>query len=98
VERYPSKNLFQRKHQNSPGMERSNIGMKETEKGRCYKVVTNNAAQYSIWPTDGKNPIGWKDVGVLGSRNDCFAFIEKVWPDVRPLSSRTKMGSASNRV
>ena len=52
--------------------------MEERGKDREYKVVMKREAQYSIWPVHERNPLGWKDVGVLGSRSDCFAFIEKV--------------------
>ena len=71
--------------------------MEERGKDRDYKVVVNHEAQYSIWPVYEKNPLGWKDVGVLGSRNECFAFIEKVWIGARPLSLQRRMAAASNR-
>jgi MbtH protein len=70
----------------------------ETGKDREFKVVVNHFKQYSIWPAGGNNPLGWKDVGILGSRYDCFAFIEKVWVDVRPLNLANKIGSASIRI
>ena len=41
-----------------------------------YKVVVNDEEQYSIWPSDWKNPAGWKDEGMSGSRSDCLAHIE----------------------
>jgi MbtH-like protein len=28
-----------------------------------YKVVLNHEEQYSIWPADHENPLGWRDVG-----------------------------------
>lgn len=72
--------------------------MQPIQINRDYKVVVNHEEQYSIWPADGKNPLGWKDVGILGSRRDCFAFIEKVGIDARPLSCRKKVAAESNRV
>ena len=72
--------------------------MEITGNNRGYKVVMNREAQYSIWPVHERNPLGWKDVGVLGSRNECFAFIEKVWIGARPLSLRRKIGGAINRL
>ena len=72
--------------------------MDATQIDRSYKVVVNHEKQYSIWRVDRKNPFGWKDVGILGSRYDCFAFIEKVWVGVRPLNLPNKIGSASHRV
>ena len=72
--------------------------MDATQKDREFKVVVNHEKQYSIWPADRKNPLGWRDVGILGSRYDCFAFIEKVWVDVRPLNLPNRIGSAGNRI
>ena len=72
--------------------------MEERGKDRDYKVVVNREKQYSIWPVDRASPFGWKDVGFLGSRGDCFAFIEKVWIGARPLSLQKTIGGASNRL
>ena len=30
-----------------------------------YKVVVNHEEQYSIWPADRENALGWKDVDNL---------------------------------
>ena len=56
------------------------------------KVVADRNGQYSIWPADRENPLGWKDVGKQGSRQECTDYIEEVWTDMRPLSlkQRTK--------
>jgi MbtH protein len=56
-----------------------------------YKVVINHEEQYSIWAADRENPLGWNDAGKQGSKQDCLAYIEEVWTDMRPLSLRKKM-------
>ena len=60
-----------------------------------YKVVANHEEQYSIWPADRENPLGWKDAGPSGSKSgsksECLEYIKKVWTDMRPLSLRKKM-------
>ena len=56
-----------------------------------YKVVINHEEQYSIWPADRENPLGWKDVGKAGSKQECLDHIEEVWTDMRPLSLRDRM-------
>jgi len=56
-----------------------------------YKVVINHEEQYSIWPADRENPLGWKDVGRTGSKATCLNYIEEVWTDMRPLSLHEKM-------
>jgi len=56
-----------------------------------YKVVINHEEQYSIWPEERENPLGWNDVGRSGSKQQCLDYIEEVWTDMRPLSLRKKM-------
>lgn len=67
------------------------MNSEEKEDTRAYKVVMNHEEQYSIWPADGKNPLGWVDTGKLGSKAECLAYIREVWTDMRPLSLRNKM-------
>lgn len=56
-----------------------------------YKVVLNHEEQYSIWPADRENPLGWRDAGVTGSKDECLRHINEVWTDMRPLSLRKAM-------
>jgi uncharacterized protein YbdZ (MbtH family) len=56
-----------------------------------YKVVVNHEEQYSIWPVDRENPLGWRDVGKSGPKAECLAYIKEVWTDMRPLSLRKQM-------
>ncbi len=63
----------------------------EQEDTTIYKVVINHEEQYSIWPADRENPLGWKDVGKTGLKSDCLAYIKEVWTDMRPLSLRRYM-------
>ena len=56
-----------------------------------YKVVLNQEEQYSIWPADRENPLGWRDAGVRGTKDVCLAHIDRVWTDMRPLSLRKRM-------
>ena len=59
-----------------------------------YKVVVNHEEQYSIWPADRENALGWTDAGKSGTKEECLAYIEEVWTDMRPLSLRRQMESA----
>ena len=63
----------------------------EEEDKTIYKVVVNHEEQYSIWPADRKNPLGWRDVGRSGLKLECLSYIKKVWTDMRPLSLRKYM-------
>ena len=59
-----------------------------------YKVVVNHEEQYSIWPADRENALGWNDAGKTGTKAECLAYIKEVWTDMRPLSLRKKMEEA----
>jgi MbtH protein len=58
-----------------------------------YKVVLNHEEQYSIWPADRENPLGWRDANKSGTKAECLAYIKEVWTDMRPLSLRKQMES-----
>ncbi len=56
-----------------------------------FNVVVNHEEQYSIWPADRELPLGWKEAGKSGTKQECLDYIEEVWTDMRPLSLRKKM-------
>lgn len=58
---------------------------------RIFRVVVNRDEQYSIWPADREIPLGWSDAGKEGTKQECLAYIEQVWTDMRPASLREKM-------
>jgi MbtH protein len=60
-----------------------------------FKVVVNHEEQYSIWPLEKENPPGWFEVGQSGSKDECLAYIEEVWTDMRPLSLRKLMDNGN---
>jgi MbtH protein len=53
--------------------------------------VINDEEQYSIWPEYRDNPLGWRDVGKSGTKEECLSHIDEVWTDMRPLSLRRQM-------
>jgi MbtH protein len=59
-----------------------------------YKVVINDEEQYSIWFADRELPAGWQAAGQEGLKEECLAYIEKVWTDMRPKSLRKQMNEA----
>ena len=63
----------------------------EQEDTTIYKVVVNHEEQYSIWPADRENALGWRDAGKTGTKAECLAYIKEVWTDMRPLSLQKKM-------
>jgi len=67
------------------------INDSDREDTTIYKAVVNHEEQYSIWPADRENPLGWKDAGKVGRKEECLEYIKEVWTDMRPLSLRKKM-------
>ena len=68
------------------------MSREDTEDTTIYKkVVVNHEEQYSIWPADRENALGWNDAGKSGPKAECLAYIQEVWTDRRPLSLRKKM-------
>lgn len=63
----------------------------ERDDSTIYKVVMNHEEQYSIWPADRENPLGWRDAGKSGPKQVCLDYITEVWTDMRPLSLRKSM-------
>jgi MbtH protein len=60
-----------------------------------YMVVVNHEEQYSIWPAGRELPLGWRDGGKQGTKQECLEHIENVWTDMRPLSLRKRMEEAA---
>lgn len=71
--------------------------MEEQEDKTIYKVVVNHEEQYSIWPADRENPLGWRDAGKQGLKAECLAYVKEVWTDMRPLSLRKQMEEAAGK-
>ena len=65
----------------------------ESPDGR-YTVVVNDEEQYSIWPAGRELPTGWREARRQGTKEDCLAYVEEVWTDMRPLSLRKAMAEA----
>lgn len=51
-----------------------------------YRVLKNAEDQHSLWPAFVEVPAGWDVVFGLAPRNDCLAYIEDAWTDMRPKS------------
>jgi len=62
-----------------------------------YKAVVNQEEQYSIWPADRDIPLGWRETGKQGTKDECLAYIKNVWTDMRPLSLRQRMDAQAGK-
>jgi MbtH protein len=58
-----------------------------------YKVVVNDEGQYSLWPAERENALGWHDAGPSGDKETCLRYISERWIDMRPISLREKMSA-----
>jgi MbtH protein len=76
---------------NNVNVSARNLNNGNDEDDTVYKVVVNHEEQYSIWPNERDNALGWFDVGISGTKAECLDHIEKVWTDMRPLSLRKHM-------
>lgn len=63
---------------------------------QSYAVVLNDEEQYSIWLAGRDLPAGWRLDGCSGTKEECLAYIDRVWTDIRPLSLRQAI-AARNR-
>ena len=72
------------------------MGWADEEDTRTYRVVINHEEQYSIWFADREVPLGWKDIGKKGTKQECLKYIAEVWTDMRP-SALEKCGQRSER-
>jgi MbtH protein len=70
----------------------------DKEDTTIYKVVVNHEEQYSIWPLERENPLGWKDAGKNGLKQECLDYIKEVWTDMRPLSLRKRMQETAGNI
>ncbi|MFB4309623.1 MbtH family protein [Actinomadura sp. GTD37] len=58
-----------------------------------HLVVVNDEEQYSIWPDGRAVPAGWRALHGPAGKDECLAYIETHWTDMRPLSLRRAMGA-----
>ncbi len=69
----------------------------EQDDQTTYKVVVNHEEQYSIWPAEKENALGWKDAGKQGTKAECLAYIEAAWTDMRPKNLREQMDAQQKK-
>lgn len=62
-----------------------------------HKIVVNEERQYSIWPEERQNAIGWKDIGFSGSKEECLNHLNAIWTNLGPLN-KEKMKSQDQQL
>ncbi|MEU1949466.1 MbtH family NRPS accessory protein [Streptomyces sp. NPDC020125] len=61
-----------------------------------FQVLRNDEDQYSLWPADLEVPEGWRPVGKEGAKDECSAYVDEVWTDMRPRSLRERMANGAS--
>ncbi|WP_030194612.1 MbtH family protein [Streptomyces sp. NRRL S-87] len=51
-----------------------------------YLALVNDEGQYSLWPSFAPVPDGWSTALGPAPREECLAFIDATWTDMRPAS------------
>lgn len=56
-----------------------------------WTVLINHEEQYGLFPADRAAPAGWRPAGHTGTEDECMAFVDRHWTDLRPASLRRAM-------
>ncbi|SEP48382.1 MbtH family protein [Amycolatopsis saalfeldensis] len=62
--------------------------MSDESDERTFRVLVNAEEQYSLFPAVLPVPGGWRSADFTGTEDDCVAFVDRVWTDMRPASTR----------
>ena len=60
-----------------------------------FFCLVNAEGQYSLWPEHIAIPKGWTQVGPVGDKATCLAWVDENWTDMRPLSLVREMDESS---
>jgi MbtH protein len=56
------------------------------DEAASYLVLVNDENQHSLWPADIEVPDGWRTVYGPSARQECLAYVDENWTDMRPAS------------
>ena len=60
-----------------------------------WLVLINAQGQHALWPVSQPAPAGWTEVGPEGQREDCLAYIDQHWTDMRPVMQAGKQADSA---
>lgn len=63
----------------------------DNEDGSFF-VLVNDEGQHSLWPAFAEVPGGWTRVHGEATRQECLAYVEENWTDLRPKSLIAEVG------
>jgi 2,3-diaminopropionate biosynthesis protein SbnB len=58
-----------------------------------FTVLVNGEEQYGLFPAARPMPGGWRPTGFEGTEDECIAYVDRVWTDLRPASLRKAAAS-----
>jgi len=58
-----------------------------------FYVLVNDEGQHSLWPVFADVPDGWTVAYGQQTRQNCLAYIEESWTDMRPKSLADQMAA-----
>ncbi|MGW1599714.1 MbtH family protein [Streptomyces eurythermus] len=64
----------------------------DDENGSFF-VLVNDEGQHSLWPTFAEVPAGWTRAYGEAGRQECLAYVEENWTDLRPKSLIQEAGA-----
>lgn len=56
--------------------------------GTGFVILVNDEGQYSLWPSAKAVPDGWARSGPSGTKDECMAYVDRVWTDLAPNSAK----------
>jgi MbtH protein len=62
--------------------------------GQAWAVLVNAEEQFGLYPAHLPPPDGWRARGCVGTEQECRAFVDEHWVDLRPAGLRRATGSA----
>ena len=55
------------------------IRIYEIEPCILYRVIVSEYGQYSVWPANRQPVGGWQQTTIIGTSEECIAYIRQVW-------------------
>ena len=59
-----------------------------------WTVLINHEEQFGLYPAGRPVPEGWRRADFSGTEDDCQAYVDEHWTDMRPSSLRRAMAVA----
>jgi MbtH protein len=61
-----------------------------------FVVLINHEGQHSLWPDFVPSPDGWRTAHGPSPWEECRAYVERHWRDLRPLSLIAETGGSGS--